>query len=159
MKFLLNNFNFFLDYTPIGPRFSNLVLQALLVLLSKQPPPGHRLLVLATSSAQSFLQEVDLISRFSKVIRIRQLRHLEEIIHVCQDSGQFSDEQLSQIKLHLSKIEQYVFCSKNLNFNKNIFRIPPIGIKSLLEMLDFVRVSDSPVEKLVEQFSELSLGI
>lgn len=28
----------FLDYVPIGPRFSNLVLQALLVLLKKTPP-------------------------------------------------------------------------------------------------------------------------
>lgn len=27
-----------LDYVPIGPRFSNLVLQALLVLLKKAPP-------------------------------------------------------------------------------------------------------------------------
>ena len=29
----------FVDYVPIGPRFSNLVLQALLVLLKKAPPP------------------------------------------------------------------------------------------------------------------------
>ena len=28
----------YLDYTPIGPRFSNLVLQALLVLLNETPP-------------------------------------------------------------------------------------------------------------------------
>lgn len=33
-----------LDYVPIGPRFSNLVLQALLVLLKKPPPKvGQRL--------------------------------------------------------------------------------------------------------------------
>lgn len=33
-----------LDYVPIGPRFSNLVLQALLVLLKKAPPKvGERL--------------------------------------------------------------------------------------------------------------------
>ena len=30
--------HFVLDYVPIGPRFSNLVLQALLVLLKKTPP-------------------------------------------------------------------------------------------------------------------------
>lgn len=33
-----------LDYVPIGPRFSNLVLQALLVLL-KKPPPKVRILL------------------------------------------------------------------------------------------------------------------
>ncbi|XP_026306400.1 vesicle-fusing ATPase-like isoform X2 [Piliocolobus tephrosceles] len=31
-----------LDYVPIGPRFSNLVLQALLVLLKKAPPQEKR---------------------------------------------------------------------------------------------------------------------
>lgn len=31
-----------LDYVPIGPRFSNLVLQALLVLLKKPPPKVRR---------------------------------------------------------------------------------------------------------------------
>lgn len=36
-----------LDYVPIGPRFSNLVLQALLVLLKKAPPKvrGRRFLL------------------------------------------------------------------------------------------------------------------
>jgi len=32
----------FLDYTAIGPRFSNLVLQALLVLLNETPPQVRR---------------------------------------------------------------------------------------------------------------------
>lgn len=39
-----------IDYVPIGPRFSNVVLQALRVLLRKQPPKGRKLLVLCTTS-------------------------------------------------------------------------------------------------------------
>ncbi len=35
-----------IEFVPIGPRFSNQVLQTLLVLLKKSPPPGHRLLVI-----------------------------------------------------------------------------------------------------------------
>ena len=38
------------EYVAIGPRFSNIVLQALLVLVKRQPPPGRRILVIATSS-------------------------------------------------------------------------------------------------------------
>ncbi len=34
----------------IGPRFSNLILQVLLVLVKKQPPAGRKLLVIGTSS-------------------------------------------------------------------------------------------------------------
>ncbi|KAK2110948.1 hypothetical protein P7K49_010694 [Saguinus oedipus] len=36
-----------LDYVPIGPRFSNLVLQALLVLLKKAPPQKEFMLKVA----------------------------------------------------------------------------------------------------------------
>uniref|UniRef100_A0A1I7WND8 Ovule protein n=1 Tax=Heterorhabditis bacteriophora TaxID=37862 RepID=A0A1I7WND8_HETBA len=32
----------YLDYSPVGPRYSNLVLQALLVLLNEPPPPQLR---------------------------------------------------------------------------------------------------------------------
>ena len=35
---IIDNIERLLDYSPIGPRYSNLVLQALLVLLGKRPP-------------------------------------------------------------------------------------------------------------------------
>ena len=35
---VIDNIERLLDYGPIGPRYSNLTLQALLVLLKKQPP-------------------------------------------------------------------------------------------------------------------------
>jgi vesicle-fusing ATPase len=52
---LVDNIERLLDYGPIGPRYSNLTLQALLVLLKKQPPPGKKLLILCTSSRRLFL--------------------------------------------------------------------------------------------------------
>lgn len=47
---VVDNLERLLDYGPIGPRYSNLTLQALLVLLKKQPPKGRKLLILCTSS-------------------------------------------------------------------------------------------------------------
>nr|CAD7203823.1 unnamed protein product [Timema douglasi] len=47
---LVDNIERLLDYGPIGPRYSNLTLQALLVLLKKEPPRGRKLLILCTSS-------------------------------------------------------------------------------------------------------------
>lgn len=47
---VVDNVERLLDYGPIGPRYSNLTLQALLVLLKKQPPKGRKLLVFCTSS-------------------------------------------------------------------------------------------------------------
>lgn len=45
-----------LEYVPIGPRFSNAILQNLLVLLKKRPPEGRRLLVVGTTSMQDVLE-------------------------------------------------------------------------------------------------------
>lgn len=47
---LVDNIERLLDYGSIGPRYSNLTLQALLVLLKKQPPRGKKLLVVCTTS-------------------------------------------------------------------------------------------------------------
>lgn len=47
---VVDNLERLLDYGPIGPRYSNLALQALLVLLKKQPPKGRKLLIVCTSS-------------------------------------------------------------------------------------------------------------
>lgn len=47
---VVDNVERLLDYGSIGPRYSNMTLQALLVLLKKQPPKGRKLLILCTSS-------------------------------------------------------------------------------------------------------------
>merc|ERR1712078_434888 len=47
-----------IEYTPVGPRFSNTVLQTLLVLLKKAPDEeNRRLLVIATTSVSNHLEE------------------------------------------------------------------------------------------------------
>lgn len=47
---ILDDIERLLDFVAIGPRFSNTLLQTLLVLLKRPPPEGHRVLVLGTSS-------------------------------------------------------------------------------------------------------------
>lgn len=47
---LVDNIERLIEYGPIGPRYSNIMLQALLVLLKNEPPKGKKLLVLCTSS-------------------------------------------------------------------------------------------------------------
>jgi vesicle-fusing ATPase len=55
-----------IDYVPVGPRFSNSVLQTLLVLLNKPPPDKNRkLLIFATTSVAEFLWDLGLSQSFS----------------------------------------------------------------------------------------------
>ncbi|KAK1331259.1 hypothetical protein QTO34_009210 [Cnephaeus nilssonii] len=49
-----------LDYVPIGPRFSNLVLQALLVLLKKAPPQRKGLLILILKDRKEICDDVEM---------------------------------------------------------------------------------------------------
>ncbi|KAJ3620327.1 hypothetical protein MTP99_004288 [Tenebrio molitor] len=48
---ILDDLERLLEYCPVGPQFSNSVLQALLVFLKKRPPPGKSLLIIAISSS------------------------------------------------------------------------------------------------------------
>ena len=52
---VLDDLERLLEYVAIGPRFSNTILQVLLVLLKKQPPQGRRLLVLGAFYAPPLL--------------------------------------------------------------------------------------------------------
>lgn len=50
-----------LEYTPSGPRFSNIVLQTLIVYLKKVPPhPDRRLMIVATTAIADLLEDLQL---------------------------------------------------------------------------------------------------
>ncbi|KAF9094458.1 transport between ER and Golgi ATPase protein [Mortierella sp. GBA35] len=81
-----------LDYTPIGSRFSNTVLQALAVLLKKAPPKGRRLLVLTTTTRRHVLEEMDLMDSFSSELYVENLRSLQEVNTVVKSLKLFSSD-------------------------------------------------------------------
>jgi hypothetical protein len=60
-------------------RFSNMVLQALLVLLKKKPPKGHKLLVVGTTSNQSVLSMMGIIESFSHVMHVDNITDGSEV--------------------------------------------------------------------------------
>jgi len=62
-----------LEYVPIGPRFSNVCLQALLVLLKRKPPPGHKLFVLGTTSSADVMSCMGLDAAFSYTVELPAL--------------------------------------------------------------------------------------
>ena len=90
---VIDNIERILEWVPIGPRFSNSVLQALMVLMKKQPPKGRRLLVLATTNERSVLQQLDLFTAFDSDIAVPNVGTQEELAHVLRQSGAFQDPQ------------------------------------------------------------------
>uniref|UniRef100_A0A8C7RSV5 Vesicle-fusing ATPase n=1 Tax=Oncorhynchus mykiss TaxID=8022 RepID=A0A8C7RSV5_ONCMY len=86
-----------LDYVPIGPRFSNLVLQALLVLLKKPPPKGRKLLIIGTTSRKDVLQEMEMLDAFSTTIHIPNISRGEQLVEALEMLGSFQEKERADI--------------------------------------------------------------
>jgi len=74
---ILDDIERLLEYVPIGPRFSNSVLQTILVLLKKPPPEGRRLFVMGTTSNGMVMEDMDVTSTFNVQIHVPQLDRSE----------------------------------------------------------------------------------
>lgn len=89
---VIDNIERIVDWVPIGPRFSNAVLQALMVLLRKQPPKGRRLLILATTTERSVLSSLDLFNSFDADIAVPNVNTHQELAPILRESGAFNEE-------------------------------------------------------------------
>ncbi|XP_015115308.1 vesicle-fusing ATPase 1 [Diachasma alloeum] len=118
---LVDNIERLLDYGPIGPRYSNLTLQALLVLLKKQPPKGKKLLVLCTTSRRQVLEDMELLSAFSTILHVPNLSTPDHLLSVLEEVEIFTKEEIASLHGRLQ--------------GKRVF----IGIKKLLGLIDMAR--------------------
>ena len=107
-----------LEYTPVGPRFSNTVLQTLLVLLKKAPPEANRrLLVIATTAVARHLEDLQLTDAFNVQLTTPMLESPDEIRAALRDRVT-DPAQLDALASAISK---------------------PLGIKQLLMILEMAR--------------------
>jgi vesicle-fusing ATPase len=124
-----------IDFVPIGPRFSNAVLQTLLVLLKKSPPDeGRKLLIIGTTSVPHILEDLGLTNAFSVSQSVNLLQEASEITEVLQHAAQVSMEVAKRIANSITK---------------------PIGIKQLLMVAEMARQASENPDKLdVSTFME-----
>ena len=75
---ILDNIEKLIEYIKIGPRFSNLILQTLLVYIKKLPPKkGKKMLIIGTTSSANQLDDLGIIAAFDKVIHVPNLTKTE----------------------------------------------------------------------------------
>eukprot|EP01132_Coremiostelium_polycephalum_P006793 gene6793-8428_t len=117
-----------IEYVPIGPRFSNVILQTLIVLLKKLPPKGRRLLVLATTSNPLVLKDMDLMDCFAAEISVPLISTKEEFTNVLRELS--------------------VFNPKEVEDAANFFH-SPIPIKQLIMIVEMARQENG---NLVDNF-------
>uniref|UniRef100_A0A1B6C6V7 Vesicle-fusing ATPase n=1 Tax=Clastoptera arizonana TaxID=38151 RepID=A0A1B6C6V7_9HEMI len=121
---LVDNIERLLDYGPIGPRYSNLTLQALLVLLKKEPPRGRKLLILCTSSRRQVLEDMEMLTAFTSILHVPNLSKAEHILAVLEETDVFSKQELATITKKVA--------------GRKIF----IGIRKLLALIDVARQTE-----------------
>lgn len=97
---VLDNVELLVDWVPVGPRFSSSVLAAVKGLMENKPPKGRPLLILATTSERTVLQQLQL--NFKAQIAVPNVQNLQELGAIMHESGAFEEPDihraLSEIK-------------------------------------------------------------
>lgn len=129
---VLDDLERLMDFVRIGPRFSNVVLQALFALLKKQPPKaGRRLLIIGTSSDSTFLEESELLRVFNVQLNVPALRTPEHFKAVLQGIEGYTAAVTQEICAELSD------------------RGRELGIRTLLLVAEMAVQRQSPASKEV----------
>ncbi|KAL8505872.1 hypothetical protein ACS0TY_016917 [Phlomoides rotata] len=90
---ILDDIERLLEYVAIGPRFSNLISQTLMVLLKRLPPKGKKVLVIGTTSEVNFLESVGIRDSFSVTYHVPTLK-TEDAKKVLQQLNVFSSDDI-----------------------------------------------------------------
>ncbi|CCH45788.1 vesicle-fusing ATPase [Wickerhamomyces ciferrii] len=126
------------DWVPIGPRFSNNVLQVLKVYLKRKPPKDRRLLIISTTSTYSVLQQMDLVSCFDNDIAVPNVHTLDEFNNVMIESNFLDDATRVGVLNKLAGIAP--------KFD--------IGIKRALTNIETAKHDDDPANEIIDLMAQ-----
>lgn len=108
-----------IEYVPIGPRFSNTVLQTLMILLKKIPQDeGRKLLIIGTTSCQHLLGDLGLVQAFSVSQTVPLIEEGKDFYEVLRTAAHMSKDDAKAIARQIKK---------------------PIGIKQLLMVAEMAK--------------------
>ncbi|OAA57475.1 vesicular fusion factor [Niveomyces insectorum RCEF 264] len=101
---ILDNIERLIEWNPVGPRMSNVMVQALLTLLRAPPPKGHRLLILATTSRRNVLEQLDMTEAFDRQVAVPAVADMRELAAALQQFQAFDEGDVNQA---LNTLRQY----------------------------------------------------
>ncbi|KAF8515015.1 P-loop containing nucleoside triphosphate hydrolase protein [Gautieria morchelliformis] len=147
---VLDNIERLLGWVPVGPRFSNAVLQALLVLLQRTPPKGRRLLIIATTSIRGMLTDLQMSEVFDADTHVPPITTLRSVKKVLREVNLFTREE--ELSHAMGKLRQAGFGDDEYETGLQI------GIKKLLSVIEMARQEPEEVaERLVRALVGLKM--
>ncbi|KFA60871.1 hypothetical protein S40285_04838 [Stachybotrys chlorohalonatus IBT 40285] len=138
---ILDDFERLIGWNPIGPRFSNTMLEALTTLIVSKPPRNHRLLVFVTTSKASVLKMLEVDMDFAKKVAVPAVSNTRELATVLQDSRVFNSEDINEA---VNMVRQGAG-SDSIG----------VGIKTVLDCIFEARAGGGPSSSVLETFTEL----
>lgn len=136
---VLDNIELLIDWVPVGPRFSASVLAALKGMMQNKPPKGRPLLIFATTSSRSVLQQLQL--EFSAQIPVPNVQTQAELAVIMKQSGVFSD---SDINRALGEVEETTG-SNTIN----------VGVSGILLAIQTAKQDQDKTGRFAEVLSEM----
>ena len=145
---VIDNIERLLDWSPMGARFSNSVLQTLLVLLGKRPPKGRRLLIIATTSLRPILTDLGLSETFDSELNVPPITSLRALDCVIREVKLFNSSQE-----HKEAIRMLADAGFGDRENSRL----QIGVKKLLSMIEMARQEpDNVAQRLTGEIGRAS---
>ena len=94
---ILDDIERLIEFIHIGSRFSNLLLQALLILIKKKAPnPERKLMIIGTTGQRAVLDELEITSSFNVCKQLGTVMDVKEITSVLSNY-QVSSQEMQQI--------------------------------------------------------------
>ncbi|OTA08341.1 ATPase Sec18, required for ER to Golgi transport etc [Trichoderma parareesei] len=137
---ILDDFERLIGWNPIGPRFSNVMLEALTTLIVSKPPKGHRLLIFVTTSKASTLKMLEVEQDFAKKVAVPAVSNLRELAVVLHESRVLKSEDVNQT---ISAIQERTGRDS-----------VAVGVKSILDCI-FEARAGGPNSNVVETLTDL----
>jgi vesicle-fusing ATPase len=125
-----------IDWTSMGARFSNAILQTLLVLFRKRPPKSRRLLVIGTTSERTVLRQMDVINAFDAEIPVPNIENMTDLNEILKSVKAFDDQERHNVLNEL----QTITGSKEVK----------VGIKNILSILETSRQDEDVGRRFVD---------
>jgi vesicle-fusing ATPase len=120
---ILDDIERIMEYVAVGPRFSNNVLQSLLVLVKALPPPGHKLMIIGTTAIPDMLEAMEVTSAFQLRLDVPMLSSESQYRTVLTSLANMSAADVDAVAKHMDG--------------------KPLGIKKLLTIIEMARQDDA----------------
>ncbi|OTB04896.1 hypothetical protein M426DRAFT_320473 [Hypoxylon sp. CI-4A] len=138
---ILDSVEKIIDWNPIGPRFSNAVVQYLGAVLETRPPKGRRLLIIATTSQRSMLAQHG-VFQWDREIAVPAVKDHRELQALLAASGKFNGP--ADINEALNELQTMTGTQE-----------VGIGVKAVFSALETAAVRDPLPISLAEDISSI----